>query len=69
MSQLLSAVDAAGALDPHTLGSAGLIVTIEELIEARDRLDAVIASRIQAGEVIGATVDECGRSTRGWRVE
>jgi hypothetical protein len=57
------------AVDPHALGPAGLIVEMEELIEARDRLDAVIASRIQAADVIGATVDECGRSTRGWLVE
>jgi Domain of unknown function (DUF222) len=69
MSQLLSVIDAMTAVDPHALGSAGLIVELEELIEARDRLDAVIASRLQAADVCGATVDECGRSTRGWLVE
>jgi hypothetical protein len=69
MSELLSVIDAMTAVDPHALGPAGLIVEMEELIEARDRLDAVLASRLQAADVIGATVDECGRSTRGWLVE
>jgi hypothetical protein len=62
VSELLSVIDATAAIDPHTIGSAGLI-------SARDRLDAVIASRLQAADAIQATVDECGRSTRGWLVE
>jgi hypothetical protein len=69
VSQLLSVIDATAALDPHTLGSAGLVETLEELYEARDRLDAVIARRLRAAAVIDATVDECGRSLRGWLVE
>jgi hypothetical protein len=69
MSQLLSVIDAMRATDPHAIGSAGLIVELEELTSARDRLDAVIASRLQAADFTGATVDECGRSTRGWLVE
>jgi hypothetical protein len=69
MSQLLSVIDAMRATDAHAIGSAGLIVELEELIEARDRLDAAIASRLQAADAIDATVDECGRSTRGWLVE
>jgi hypothetical protein len=69
MSELLSVIDATAAIDPHTIGSAGLVETLEELYEARDRLDAVIAHRLQAAAVIDATVDECGRSLRGWLVE
>jgi hypothetical protein len=69
MSQLLSVIDDMRATDPHTLSSASLIVELEELIEAKDRLDAVIVRRIQAADVIDATVDECGRSVRGWLVE
>jgi hypothetical protein len=69
MSELLSVIDATAAIDPHSLGSAGLVETLEQLYEARDRLDAVIAHRLQAADVIDATADECGRSTRGWLVE
>jgi hypothetical protein len=69
VSQLLSVIDATAAVDPHTLGSAGLVETLEELHEARDRLDAVIARRLQAADAIDATADECGRSLRGWLVE
>jgi hypothetical protein len=69
MSQLLSAVEAMRATDPHALGTVALIVELEELIEARDRLDAVIARRGQAADVIDATVEECGRTTRSWLVE
>jgi hypothetical protein len=69
MSQLLSVIDAMRATDAHSMSSASLIVELEELIDARDRLDAVIARHLQAADVIGATVDECGRSTRGWLVE
>jgi hypothetical protein len=69
MSQLLSVIDAMRATDPHALGSASLVVELEELIEARDKLDAVIARRVQAADVIDATVDECGRTVRGWLIE
>jgi hypothetical protein len=69
VSQLLSVIDATAAIDPHTLGSAGLVETLEELYEARDRLDAMIARRLQAADAVDATVDECGRSVRGWLVE
>jgi hypothetical protein len=69
MSQLLSVIDDMRSTDAHSLGSASLIVELEELIEARDRLDAVIAQHVQAADVIGATVDECGRSVRGWLIE
>jgi hypothetical protein len=77
MFGLIGRVDVAAAVrrrgdardDPHSLGSAALIVELEELIEVRDRLDAVIARRLQAADVIDATVDECGRSVRGWLVE
>jgi Domain of unknown function (DUF222) len=69
MSQLLSVIDEMRATDAHSLSSASLIVELEELIDARDRLDAVIAGRLQAADVIDATADECGRSTRGWLVE
>jgi hypothetical protein len=69
MSELLSVIDATAAIEAHTIGSAGLIETLEELYEARDRIDAVIARRLQAAAVIDATVDECGRSVRGWLVE
>ena len=36
----------------------------ELLLEARNRLDALIAARLQAGDVRDITVNECGRATR-----
>jgi Domain of unknown function (DUF222) len=69
VSELLSVIDATAAVDSHSLGAPGLIVALEELIQARDRLDALLAARLQAADVIQATVDECGRCTRGWLVE
>jgi hypothetical protein len=58
MSELLSVIDAMAAIDAH-----------QQLIQARDQLDAVIAHRLQAMDVAEVTVAECGRTTRGWLVE
>jgi hypothetical protein len=49
MSELLSVIDTTAHVDPHGVGSAGLVETLEELYEARDRLDAVITRRLRHG--------------------
>lgn len=69
MSGLLSAIDAMAATDAHALPSPVLLVGAEELIEARDRIDALLARHLQAMDVTDVTVNECGRATRSWLVE
>jgi Domain of unknown function (DUF222) len=44
-------------------------VATEELLEARTRLDGVIARHLQALDIRQVTVAECGRSIRAWLVE
>jgi hypothetical protein len=41
----------------------------EELIQAKDQLDALLATRLQALDIADVTVGECGRTTRCWLVE
>jgi len=69
MSELLSVIDALAVLDVHGLPAPALLMAVEELITARDRLDAVIARGLQALDVGDVTVIECGRQTRSWLVE
>jgi hypothetical protein len=69
MSELLSIIDAMAAIDAHHLPSSVQLTNTEELIQARDQLDALIAARLQAMDVADVTVGECGRSTRSWLVE
>ena len=69
MSELLSVIDAMASVDAHALPSSVQLVDTEELIQARDRLDAVIARRLQAMDVTEVTVAECGRAIRSWLVE
>jgi hypothetical protein len=69
MSELLSVIDALAVLDVHGLPAPVLLMAVEELITARDRLDAVIARGLQALDVGDVTVIECGRQTRSWLVE
>ena len=69
MSELRSAIDALAALDVHAMPEPTLLVELEELLTAKDRLDGVIAVHLQAADVRGVTVNECGRSTRSWLVE
>ena len=69
MSELLSVIDAEAGIDAHQLPGSFALTRMEELIEARDRLDAVIAHGLQAMDVADVTVGECGRTTRSWLVE
>jgi hypothetical protein len=67
MSELLSVIDAMTAIDAHHLPGSFALTRMEELIEARDRLDGVIAQGLQAMDIADVTVGECGRTTgRGW---
>jgi hypothetical protein len=69
MSELRSAIDALAILDVHAMPEPTLLVELEELLTAKDRLDGVIAVHLQAADVRGVTVNECGRTTRSWLVE
>ncbi|HEX3907091.1 MAG TPA: DUF222 domain-containing protein [Mycobacteriales bacterium] len=69
MSELLSVIDAMTAIDAHHLPGSFALTRMEELIEARDRLDGVIAQGLQAMDIADVTVGECGRTTRSWLVE
>ncbi|HEX3906393.1 MAG TPA: DUF222 domain-containing protein [Mycobacteriales bacterium] len=69
MSELLSVIDAMTAIDAHLLPSSVQLTVTEELIQAKDQIDALLASRLQAMEVAEVTVAECGRTTRGWLIE
>ena len=51
------------ALDPHQVSAPGLITGLEALIDARNAIDHALARWVQAADVSGATVDECGRTT------
>jgi hypothetical protein len=46
-----------------------LLSSTEVLITQRNRLDAVLTSRLTAMESKETTVSECGRTVRGWLVE
>lgn len=69
MSEVLSAIDALSAVDPHSVPDAVLLAEIEGLLQARDRLDGLIARRLQVADSRHVTVAECGRTTRSWLVE
>jgi hypothetical protein len=69
MSELLSALDAVLAVDVHAIPEPSLLVHTETLIQARDRLDAVLSVALQAVDVRQVSVNECGRTTRSWLVE
>jgi hypothetical protein len=57
------------ALDPHTVSASGLVEGIEALLDAQNLIAAALCRWTQAADVTGATVDECGRTTRGFLVE
>lgn len=69
MSELLSAIGAAAAVDSHAMVEPALLVDTETLLDAQRQLDAVIARRLQVMDVRSVTVNECGRTTRSWLVE
>jgi Domain of unknown function (DUF222) len=69
MSELLSGIDTLATVDVHSIPEPALLVALEELLTAKDRLDAVIALHLQAADVRGVTVNECGRTTRSWLIE
>ncbi|HVW81602.1 MAG TPA: DUF222 domain-containing protein [Mycobacteriales bacterium] len=57
------------AQDPHSLPDVLLVESTEALLNARRRLDGVLARRLQVMDTRDATTSECGRSTRAWLVE
>jgi hypothetical protein len=69
MSELHSLLDSLAILDPHQMPEPVLLVEITELLTARDKLDGIINTRLQAADVRDVMVAECGRHTRSWLVE
>jgi hypothetical protein len=69
MSELGSLIDSLAIVDAHQLPEPVLLVEIEELLTARDRLDAVINSRLQVADARQVMVNLCGRQVRSWLVE
>jgi Domain of unknown function (DUF222) len=67
--EVIDAIAAAATTDPHAMPQTAWLTEAEELLEARNRLDALIAVRLQAGDVRQVTVNECGRTTGSWLVE
>jgi hypothetical protein len=55
--------------DPHLLPDSMLLCSTEELLALRNRVDGVLASRLQVIDTRCATDAEYGRKTRGWLVE
>ena len=68
-TQLAADVHELLAEDPHAHPDIELINSTELLLQVRNQLDAVIARQLQVIDVRDATVDECGRATRGWLIE
>src|SRR5580692_1891120 len=69
MSELISALDGFAVTDVHHLPETVLLTETELLLETRNRLDGLIAVRLQAVDVRDVTVSECGRQTRSWLIE
>ncbi|HWB65987.1 MAG TPA: DUF222 domain-containing protein [Mycobacteriales bacterium] len=69
MSQVLSVLDALAAADVRSESDAALLAEIEELLQARSRLDGLISQRLQVAESRQATINEAGRATRSWLIE
>lgn len=49
MSELLSVIDAMTATDPHLLPSSALLIESEELIQAKDQIDALLCLSQMSG--------------------
>jgi hypothetical protein len=69
MSDLLSVIDAFAGCDAHQMAESSLLSETEMLLEARSRLDGVIAGRLLAMDVREVSVAECGRQLRSWLIE
>jgi hypothetical protein len=69
MSDLAHCLDILAKDDLHVMAETVLLVTTEELLTERRRLDAEIARRVRALDARDVTTRECGRTTRSWLVE
>jgi hypothetical protein len=67
--EILDAVAHAATVDPHAMAEGDWMTDIEALLTARNTLDALIAARLQAGDIREITVGECGRTMKGFLVE
>jgi hypothetical protein len=57
------------AEDPHTLPDVVLLASTETLLSVEDRIDGILARRMQAMHTRDTTVHQCGRQLRAWLVE
>jgi hypothetical protein len=55
--------------DPHAMTEGLLLVSTEELITARNLLDAAIASHVQALDARCVTLSHCAAHTKAWLVQ
>jgi len=69
VEQLRVAVTALLDRDPHVLPDVELVNSTELLMQLRHQLDAVLTRQLQVIDVRDATIEDCGRATRGWLVE
>jgi hypothetical protein len=65
-SPLKSAVASLAERDPRSLPDSLLLVSVEEMIIERNRLDAAIATHLQVLDSRDVTVAECAQTTKYW---
>lgn len=65
----MSALDALTAADRHGMPETVLLAETELLLEARCRLDGLLAHHLQALDARDVTVTEHGRQTKSWLIE
>jgi hypothetical protein len=69
MSELLSTLDNLAATDLHQLPETTLLTETETLLDAKNRLDGLIAAHLQALDARDVTIAESGRHIRSWLIE
>lgn len=66
MSELPSALDALATDDLHAMPAGTQLEQITELVQARNRLDAVLARRVRAAELAHAAEHDGIKSMASW---
>jgi hypothetical protein len=66
---IAEAIRLLAAQDAHDLTDDMLVRQTEALLMAEDKLDGIMARRMQVMDVRNVTAFECGRALRGWLVE
>lgn len=69
IARLTEALDLLAGADPRDLQGPAQIQHTENLLNAVNRLDGIIASQLQVMHTDNITVTECGRQTKSWLIE